>query len=446
MQNIDLKEIKTEDEADSEEMPSMVELLWNQQYRENPYPYLRRLREQDHFHAFPNFGVCYILGYEELARIMVSKHMGGDKRLWNSPYNWHNPENKEKYSLAHRVISELQSTLPEIDPPDHKRVRSIFQPFFTPNAVKGLEGIIHDETTSVLDELLSDGGEVDFLARFACLLPLRVVLRMLGLPPADIPQIAEWISLIPVEMSSSLVEDDSQNANLDENFKEIVEDSQNTALNAILNLKDYFRDFIAHRRKHLQNGLIDHLIEADREHGALSEDEILSNLVIIGIAGNDTTVTLLSTGMYLLLQYPDQLALLRENRSLLDTAIEEFLRFEPGTNTVVRVSKSDFTLKDGRTIPQGTMCLGLTNSTNRDPAVFDDPETFDIKRHPNPHQTFGGGFHKCIGADVSRMEARVAFSHLLDRFSRIELRPGARWRVDRMIFRRLETLPVCLTA
>ncbi|MEM7395039.1 MAG: cytochrome P450, partial [Verrucomicrobiota bacterium] len=255
---------------------------------------------------------------------------------------------------------------------------------------------------------------------------LRAIFRLLNMPMDDIPAFTGWIELTPIDIVAHS-----------------TEEVQQVALDAMTNMKNYFRDFVAERKNHVQDGLIDRVIEAG-ESGAISEEELLSNLVSLTMAGHDTTISLLSNGLYLLLQYPEQMTLLREDRSLLKSAIEEMLRYEPGSNVLNRIALRDFTLKDGRTIAKGTMCTGLTNSTNRDPAAFEDPDTFDIRRHPNPHQTFGRGFHQCLGAELSRLEARVAFTHLLDRFARIELRPGAHWNLERLIIRRLDTLPVVL--
>jgi len=161
------------------------------------------------------------------------------------------------------------------------------------------------------------------------------------------------------------------------------------------------------------------------------------------IAGHETTVSLISSGLYLLLKHPEAMAKLRNDRSHMKTAIEEFMRIEPGGNMILRIAKSDYDVA-GITIPAGELVMGLIGATNRDPKKFADPDNFDITRSPNPQLTFGGGPHVCIGASLARLEADIAFSSLLDSFSNIELAGTPEWRLDRVNARGLSKLPIML--
>jgi cytochrome P450 len=190
-------------------------------------------------------------------------------------------------------------------------------------------------------------------------------------------------------------------------------------------------------------GLIDHVIAAWDER-RLNDEETLTNLVSMLVAGHETTVTLIGNGLLLLLENPQELQRLRADRGLMRTAIEEFMRVSPGGNMVLRVALEDVDL-EGVPVPAGSLLIGLIGAVNRDPARFVRPEALDITRRPNPHFTFGGGVHFCIGAPLARLEAQIAFDLLLNRFGQMQLDGVAEWRLDRMNARGLGSLPVQVT-
>ena len=215
------------------------------------------------------------------------------------------------------------------------------------------------------------------------------------------------------------------------------------ALVAIREFKAYVKGLIDERRKHPGNNMLDTLVAAF-DAGVLSEQEALTNLVSMLVAGHETTVSLIGNGMLCLLRNPDELAKMRADRSLVPGAVEECMRYEPGGNMILRVAIEDFPIDD-LTIPAGSMVLGLIGAVNRDPAVFADPERFDIARPTNNLQmTFGAGAHTCLGAGFARLEGKIAFNALLDHFDRLELAGEPRWRLDRMNARSLASLPMRL--
>jgi cytochrome P450 len=177
----------------------------------------------------------------------------------------------------------------------------------------------------------------------------------------------------------------------------------------------------------------------------LDEPETLTNLVSMLIAGHETTVTLLGNGLLCLLQHPDQLRRLRADRALIRPAIEEMMRYEPGGNMILRVSIEDVEIGEAL-IPAGSAVIGLIGAINRDPGAFDAPDTFDVGRAQNPHFTFGGGGHVCVGAPMARLETQIAFDRLLDRYAQLELAGPHAWRLDRMNARGLASLPIRVSA
>jgi cytochrome P450 len=213
---------------------------------------------------------------------------------------------------------------------------------------------------------------------------------------------------------------------------------------ALHEFKAFLAGHLAERQKQRGEGLIDAVLEA-WDDGTMDEQETMINLVAMLIAGHETTVTLIGNGMLSLLRHPDQLTRLRSERSLMRSAINEFLRYEPGGNMILRVAIEDLEV-GGVTIPAGAMAIGLIGAVNRDPERFSIPDILDIARNPNPHFTFGSGIHVCVGAPLARLEAHIAFDALLDRFPRIDLAGEPAWRLDRINARGLGALPVHLGA
>ena len=388
----------------------------------NPYPQLKAWREQGAIHHDRASDIYFVLGHREFTKIARSPKMGRDTRLWRD--GWASPANQTKNPLAYQLYSEIQPQMINVNPPDHRRMRGVFEDAFKPAAVAAMATMIEAEATRLLDAL-GDGGEVEFIERYAAPLPLRVVCNLFEIPAEMDDSIRRW--------SDSLIR-----------VLDIMttHEQRQEALEALHEFKAYVSGLIVERRKHPGNCMLDTLVAAF-DDGTLSEDEALMNLVSMQIAGHETTVTLIGNGMLCLLRNPEQLARMRADRSLVPSAVEECLRYEPGGNMIMRVAIEDFPMGD-IVIPAGSMVLGFIGAVNRDPASFDDPERFDIARANNPQMTFGAGAHTCIGAGLARLEGTVAFNALLDRFDHIELAGESRWRLDRMNARSLEYLPVRL--
>ena len=190
----------------------------------------------------------------------------------------------------------------------------------------------------------------------------------------------------------------------------------------------YLQTQVARRRKQRGSTVLDILLTAQDESGDLADDELIANLMLIFMAGHETTTNLLGNGMLTLLRHPDQLARLRANPELMPTAVEEMLRFESPANVVARVTRTPIHA-GGVDIPAGELLYCLTGAANRDPTVFTNPQQFNIGRTPNPHLSFGGGVHYCIGAPLARLEAAVAFEALLSRFPSLQMAQAEiQWR------------------
>ena len=398
-------------------------MLTDPEYLRNPYPELKRIRELAPIHYDSVSGVYFVLGHREFGFMAKAPEMGRDTRLWTN--GWSTAENKLRDPVSYELFSEFQRQMVNANPPDHRRMRNVFEKAFRAVHAPAFLPVIEAECRQLLDALPVD-TPVDFMTAFANHLPRRVSRNLFEIPPAADKQLAQWNAAL-IKIGDIMM----------------TPDQKRDALTALREFKAYVRDYLGSRKADPGEGFIGMALAACSE-GAMDEEETLNNLVGL-ISGNETTVTLLGNGMLTLLRHPVQLEKLRAKRDLLPSAIEEILRYEPGINFILRVAIRDFQCGDV-SIPAGSLAIGLVGAFNRDPARFEDPDAFDIARHPNPHSIFGGGAHVCIGAALARLEAETCFAALLDRYPRIELAGEPVWWVDRTNQRGLQTLPLRLGA
>jgi cytochrome P450 len=393
-------------------------MLTDPDYLRNPYPELKRILQLAPVHHDTFSGVYFVLGHREFGLMARAPEMGRDTQLWTN--GWSTPESRQRDPASYELFSEFQRQMVNTNPPDHRRMRTVYEKAFHPASMAGFLPMIEDECQQLLDELPED-TPFDFMTAFANRLPLRVSRNLFEIPSEMDDQLARWNSAL-IKIGDIMM----------------TPDQKSEALVALREYKAYMREHLASRRKDPGEGVIGLTIAA-LDSGALDEDECLNNLV--GLAsGNETTVTLLGNGMLALLRNPEQFAKLRTNPDMVRSAVDEMLRYEPGINFILRVAIRDYQCGEVL-IPAGSLAIGLTGAFNRDPERFEDPDAFDISRQPNPHYIFGGGPHACIGAALARMEAQVGFTALLERFPRIELAGEPVWWIDRTNQRGLQTLP-----
>jgi cytochrome P450 PksS len=211
-------------------------------------------------------------------------------------------------------------------------------------------------------------------------------------------------------------------------------------------MMEYFRRLIAERRAQPRDDMISELARAEQNGDRLTEDEMISTIFLLLVAGHETTVNLIASGMLALLQHPDQLVCLRENPALLESAVEELLRYaNPVEHATPRYVTEDIDVR-GQRIPQGSIAWLALASANRDESVFPHADQLDITRTPNKHLAFGMGIHYCLGAPLARLEGKIAIGTLIERFPRIQLAVSPsqlEWR-NAVSVRGLKTLPVFL--
>ena len=299
-------------------------------------------------------------------------------------------------------MQEKLFSLLDSDGAVHDRLRGLVAGAFTPRAISHLESTASAFANELFDAI-GDRDEIDFVEDLAGHVPGRVIGALFGVPAGDATRLRRWS------------EDIVQFFDLDRSDERKRLAESTTGL-----FYRYLLEIAATRRTDPRDDLMTRLVSFWDE-GQLDEDEFVSTCMLIVMAGHGSTVDVLSSGMHALLRFPDQLERLRNDPSLLPTAVQEMFRFEPPLPFFHRYCTQDSEIA-GRTYPPGTRFGLLYGSANRDEEIFDEADAFDVGRRPNPHKGFGGGAHFCLGIHLARLTMTVFFRELLSRFSTLELR------------------------
>lgn len=288
------------------------------------------------------------------------------------------------------------------DPPDHTRVRSLLNKAFTPRIAEKLEPTIRDISHYLLQEY-EPGTTIDVLRDYANQLPIFVMAEVMGVSVEDRDLMKKW--------SSQLTR-----ASDHKPTKEMLA----TANQAMIEFCDYFRDLVHDRSRKGRDDLMSGLIRATYEEGRMSEDELLGNCVNLVIAGHDSTASMISSSVYLMIRHKNQQELLRAEPEWMESAIDEVLRFESPIQLRHRKVAEDMEYK-GHLLKKGDSVTGWIAAANRDPDIFANPDQFDITRKKNPHLAFGYSTHFCLGAPLARKEGAVALQTLFDKYDHLNL-------------------------
>lgn len=304
-------------------------------------------------------------------------------------------------------------TMIQTDPPEQQRLRKVAQAAFSRRSVRTIEaavGQIVDEVleTAALADRWAAGETTDLMDALCRPVPATVIARLLGVPAADTDMFVTWSE----DMSNATGEKREQFPDWPE--VKARADEAGTAMRA------YLEDQIAQHRRRAHDDLINDLLVAN-EHGVLDDGELIATLVLLLIAGNETTTKLIGTGLLLLDQHPDQRRMLASNPDLMPSAVEEMLRYQGVVHMLPRMAMRDVEMGES-VIKSGEIVLLLLAAANRDPDAFPDADRFDITRSPNHHVGFGHGIHHCLGNMLARMEARMALSGFLSRFPEYEVK------------------------
>ncbi|HEY4388695.1 MAG TPA: cytochrome P450, partial [Ktedonobacteraceae bacterium] len=313
--------------------------------------------------------------------------------LLHSPSSSKDPRTNKAAARKALLTDEQQSFL-FLDPPEHDRLRELVIHQFTPERITGMHGRVVEIVTELLNGL-RDQNQLDIVDHFAYPLPVTVICELLGVPREDEKRFHAWADAV----AHSLDPDHD----LDDNVT-----------NALEELSNYMNQLIAERRASPRNDLVSGLALGRDPSGHMDDEDLIRTLVLLLIAGHETTVNLITNSMLTLLRHPQELQKLRDNPERVSLVVEEVLRYEPPVQFSQRFALTDATLH-GITIPRNSGIWLMLASGNRDPRRFAHPDTFDPDRPDNEHLGFGSGIHYCVGAPLARIEAHVALTELVRR-------------------------------
>ncbi len=375
----------------------------------NPYPIYQKLQTRDPVHRSRFIKGWILSRHEDIDAILRDYRRFGNDRVSTQDANLRfDPE--EPRSMLYR------------DPPDHTRLRSLVSKAFTPSAVGALRPRVERIADGLLDRL-HGADSFDVIDAIAYPLPVAVICEMLGVPREDRGPFREWSNDASLSIEPLL--DDRRVAR---------------SMDTLTRLREYFSDLAERRRADPGDDLISALTQIEDEGDSLSHEELQLMLVLLLVAGNETTRNLVGNGLFALLRNPEQLDRLKRDPELIGPAVEELLRYDSPVQIDGRSVRED-TEVAGVALERGQYLMLLLGAANRDPAVFDDPDALDVTRERNPHLGFGRGIHYCLGAPLARMEAEIILGKLLERFPDIRL-AGTPSRRRQIVLRGLSSLPV----
>jgi cytochrome P450 len=370
----------------------------------NPYPLYQQLREQDPVHWDPYLHAWVVTRYEDVVTVLYRYRAG------------RTPDPERLAALGMEKLTPIAALMVRqmlfLDPPDHSRVRRLAAHAFTPRRVAVLRGHIEEIAARLVDEL-AGVGQFDVISALANPLPAIVTAEMLGVPTADHELLKGW-SQDFAEMLGNFQHNPGRAAKVLQSVEAMVA---------------YFQDAARAEATAPTEGLINALTTAEVDGDRFTEEEVIANVIVTMVGGQETTTNLIGNGLLTLLRQPDQLQLLRERPDLMPSAVEELLRYESPSQHTARLAPADAEL-GGHPISEGTAVIAVMGAGNRDPERFADPDRLHLARPDNRHLAFGWAAHFCFGAPLARLEGQIAFETLLDRFPRLSLDPEEeiRWR------------------
>jgi cytochrome P450 len=396
------------------------EQLTSVEFYSDPYATYRRLRAENPVHWCEPWRQWVITRFDDVLAVNRDPARFSSAG-WERKFISDLPP--ELQQLPHMQRHYGTKVVSMTDPPEHTRLRRLVVRSFTPRVLEALRPGIESLVREHLDRV-QGRPTMDAIADFAYPLPAIVIGRLLGAPDDARDLFMRWSKDI-VDFVGTGHADAERALRNEETLREF---------------RAFLEPIIRDRRDNPRDDLMSILASPNEDGERLSDDELVSTCIVFLFAGHETTANLIGNGLLALLKHPEQLAVLREQPELAATAVEELLRYDSPVQRNRRIASVDVELGD-KHIRQGDSVMVFMGSANRDPEKFPDPDALDVTRAPNQHMAFGHGIHFCVGAALSRIEAPIAITALLDRFPRVRLADGYReqWRPN-ITFRGLESL------
>lgn len=391
----------------------MAEVSFNPfdpEFRKNPYPFYDKLRELDPVHLTP-LGFVVLTRYDDVVNTLRNNDFSRDIEL--------NANLPETPTRKFRRENERSKSMLNLDPPDHTRLRRLVSKSFTPSAIEKLRPRIQQLVDDSLASAKKTGG-LELVEELAFPMPFQVISDLLAMPTDRGEELREWSQIITATLEPTTGVEDLEKGQI-----------------AISKMRPYLEEVISHRRKNMGDDMLSSLISVEEQGEKLNNEELMSFVILLYIAGHETTVNLIGNSMHALLTHPEQLAVMRET-GCTPNMVDELLRFNGPVQHTIRTPLVDSVIRVGQDdikISKGSLVLASLGAGNHDPSVFANPHQLDFSRkNSNKHLAFAAGVHYCLGASLAKLETEVALGTLVKTFKNIEIVSQPEWR-DRLTIR-----------
>jgi cytochrome P450 len=387
----------------------------------DPYPYYGRLREDDPVHWNSLYELWVITRHDDVVWMTRHHEQFSNAVFRNDPRPAYPAIDESDQELYEYVRNYQADQFIQHDRPEHLEMRKVVHSYFTPRSMEAWRPFVQNAVQELLDAA-EDQGHMDVMRDLATPLPVLVIAQMMGVPKADRPHVRC--------LAEKLL-----------NIGRGEADRMQPLTEGMQGMIDYVSPLVDARLVNPGDDFISVLAQGEKQ-GIFSRHQVLVNTSLLLLAGHETTINLLCNGTLAFLRHPDQWALLKQNPAgLAKPATEECLRYDAPVKSIQRIAAQDVEIR-GKRVRQHDRIRWFISSANRDPEVFNNPETFDITRNPNPHVAFGSGVHHCLGATLARLEGQEVFKALAERFPALHLETEELAYQPSITFRSLKSLPV----
>jgi cytochrome P450 len=398
--------------------------FYSPEFVEDPYPTYARLRAESPVFFDPDWDLTFFAGHRDVSAILKDRRFGRDVRHAM-------PAEVVDAEVYRRIYPPqwpqwtkfIRGSFIDLEPPDHTRIRRLVQWAFTRRASESYRPRMEEVAEGLLEAALAK-GEMEAISEFATPIPLTLIAELLGIPGEDQPQLIDWSHAIVRVFDQGCTEEEGD-----------------AAERAVVEFADYLRRLLARRRLDPADDLVTALLQAEHNGDRLGEDELIATCILTLNAGHEATVQAVGNGLLALARLPDQYARLRAEPVLMETAVDELLRFDSPLQMFERWVLEDTEWR-GEQLRRGSKVGLLFGSANHDELVFSKPEEFDPARTNNPHVSFGGGVHYCVGAPLAKVELDVALRTFVRRVAWLELAEARLPRLPSLVFRGVQKLPL----